>query len=393
MSDAAPDRGFAGPVVYLVACEASADQLGVQLMAALTAETNGCVQFTGVGGPRMTAAGLRSLFDPQELALLGIFEVLPAFRHVLSRVEETVTHIQSVKPAILVTIDSWGFTGRVHQRLARTGSAIPRVRYVAPQVWAWRPGRARQLARWIHHLMTLLPFEPPYFTRYGLPTTWVGHPVIGGGAGKGDGRGFRDRHAIAPETSILAVLPGSRQGEVNRLLPIFAATMALLAKRRGPFTAVIPTVPGVAAIVRAAVRTWPVPVCVVDATEIFDAFAASRAAIAASGTVSLELAIAGVPHIVAYRVNPLSALAFRLLRRTRYVNLINILLDHMAVPELLQGDCRPENLVEALTSLLDDSAVAARQRADFREAAAKLSPAGGSPSRLAARTVLSMIAQ
>ena len=199
MSDLAPDRERSGPVVYLVACEASADQLGAQLMTALSAETGGRVQFTGIGGPRMAAAGLCSLFDHQDLALLAIFEVIPAFRRVLARVAETVAHIQSVKPAVLVTIDSWGFTGRIHQRLSRMGSAIPRMRYVAPQVWAWRPGRAKQLARWIHHLMALLPFEPPYFTCHGLPTTWVGHPVVEGGAGKGDRRGFRDRHGIAPE--------------------------------------------------------------------------------------------------------------------------------------------------------------------------------------------------
>jgi len=218
----------AGPLIYLVACEPSADQLGAQLMAALTAETKGRVRFSGIGGPRMERAGLRSLFDPRELALLGIFEVLPAFRRVLARVAETVTHIRSTAPAVLVTIDSWGFTGRIHQRLSQSGSTIPRIRYVAPQVWAWRPGRARQLARWIHHLMALLPFEPPYFTRYGLPTTWVGHPVVESGARRGDGHAFCERYKIAQDAMVLTVLPGSRRGEVRRLLPVFAETVARL---------------------------------------------------------------------------------------------------------------------------------------------------------------------
>ena len=170
-----------GPLVYLIACEPSGDQLGAALMNALREESAGAVRFAGVGGPLMKAAGLQSLFDIRALALLGIFEVLPKTFLVLDRVKKTVADIEATAPDILVTIDSWGFTGRVHQRLARKKSPIPRVRYVAPQVWAWRPGRAKQLARWIHHLMALLPFEPPYFQKHGLATTWVGHPVLEGG--------------------------------------------------------------------------------------------------------------------------------------------------------------------------------------------------------------------
>ena len=378
-----------GPLIYLVACEPSADQLGAHLMTALIAETGGQVRFAGVGGPRMEAVGLKSLFDPRELALLGIFEVVPAFRRVLRRVKQVLVDIAAHRPDVLVTIDSWGFSGRIHERLAKTGSPLPRVRYVAPHVWAWRPGRAKQLARWIHHLMTLFPFEPPYFTVHGLPTTWVGHPVVESGAGKGDAAAFRARHRLSSTVPVLAVLPGSRRGEVERLLPIFREAVKILTAGHSHLYVVIPTVNTVADLVRENTRDWPVPVIVTEAAELHDAFAASTAAMAASGTVSLELAVAGVPHVVAYKVNPLSAMVFRWLTRTRYVNLVNILLDRPVVPELLQGDCVPDRLAAAVSLLMLSDAEG--QRSAFKEALAKLSPPNGPPSRLAARTVLAQI--
>lgn len=383
---------MADKLIYLVACEASADLLGAHLMTALKAESDGQVRFAGVGGPRMVQAGLQTLFDPDELALLGIFEVVPKFPLVLQRVRETVADIEHHKPDVLVTIDSWGFTGRIHQRLARAQSPIPRMRYVAPQVWAWRPGRAKQLARWIHHLMTLLPFEPPYFTRHGLAATWVGHPVIESGADRGDSHSFRARHDIDPNATVLAVLPGSRRGELKRLMPVFAATVQHLAGQAGDFTVVIPTLPSLIDHVRAATAAWPAQTVVVGSDEIYGAFAASRAAIAASGTVSLELAVAGVPHLIAYRVNPMSAFAFRLLRRTRYVNLVNVLLDRFAVPELLQENCVPERLAQETLRLMNDTATRERQITDFRTALAALTP-DISPSRAAARKVLEIAAR
>jgi lipid-A-disaccharide synthase len=381
------------PLIYLVACEPSADQLGARLMAALRAETDGRVRFAGVGGPRMAAAGLTSLFEPRELALLGIFEVVPAWRRVLRRVAQTLADIKAARPDALVTIDSWGFTGRIHERLARAGSPIRRVRYVAPHVWAWRPGRARQLARWIDHVMTLFPFEPPYFTAHGLAATWVGHPVIESGAGQGDAARFRARHQIDAAAPVLAVLPGSRGGEVTRLLPIFRDAALRLAARHAGLVVAIPTVETVAEQVRGAAGAWPLRTIVVGPEEIFDAFAASRAALAASGTVSLELALAGVPHVIGYRVNPLSAIAFRLLTRTRYVNMVNVLLDRPAIPERLQGACTPDALAAALEPLFADAAVRDAQKAAFDAVLRQLAPPGTVPSRLAARTVLRVIAK
>ncbi|MBL8643533.1 MAG: lipid-A-disaccharide synthase [Rhodospirillaceae bacterium] len=379
------------PLIYVVATEPSGDQIGALFLKALQEEAQGRVRIAGLGGPAMAKAGLRSLFDTADLALLGIFEVLPKARMVLARVTQTVADIERRKPAVLVTIDSWGFTGRIHERLAQKKSPITRVRYVAPQVWAWRPGRARQLARWIHHLMTLLPFEPPYFTKYGLDATWVGHPVLESGADAGDAARFRAAHNIAEDETVLAVLPGSRNGEVSRLLGVFGETVAKLAAQIPKLRVVVPTVPNVEARVRAGVAAWPGKPIVVTSGP-FDAFAASRAALAASGTVSLELALAKVPHIIAYRVNPLSALALRLLIKTKFVNLVNVLLNRVAIPERLQSDCRADLLAADMLRLLNDDAARTQQKADFAEALKKLKPEGSvSPSRQAARTVLGFL--
>lgn len=379
------------PLIYIVACEPSGDQLGAALMRALTAETHGNVRFAGLGGPLMIAQGLNSLFDVSDLALLGVFEVLPKAKMVLDRVKQTVADIERKQPQLLVTIDSWGFTGRIHQRLTKKSSPIPRVRYVAPQVWAWRPRRAKQLAKWIHHLFTLLPFEPPYFEKYGLPATWVGHPVLEAGLAGGDGAAFRKRYGIAPDKTVIGLFPGSRRSEVKRLLPIFKEALAHLAERYANLHIVAPTVNTVAHEVYTASRDWPIPVTVVmDTSERADAFAACNVALAASGTVSLELALANVPHVIAYKVNAASALAFRMLAKTRSVNLVNILVGHQAVPERLQGGCKADILADDLALLLRDDMRRVAQRVDFAAALSKLSP-GDPPSRVAARALLKLL--
>ena len=381
-----------GPLIYVIACEASGDQIGGLLLAALKTLTHDKVRFAGIGGVSMQAQGLQTLFDTKELALIGVFEVLPKARMVLARVKETVADIEAKQPDILVTIDSWGFTGRVHERLAKRKSAIPRVRYVAPQVWAWRKGRAKQLARWINHLLTLLPFEPQYFTRYGLPSTWVGHPVIESGWAQGDGHRFRKFHGIAANKRVIGILPGSRRGEVSRLLPVFKSAVSLLAQRYPDLHVVVPTVETVAHEVYTMVKEWDLPVTVVmDPEQRPDAFAACEAALAASGTVSLELALAGVPHVIAYKVNPFSAVAFRLLTRIKHFNLVNILVDHEAIPERLQGKCRPDILADDIAILLRDELRRTAQAADFAAALSKLAPEGTRPSRRAAGVILGLI--
>lgn len=387
------NKRSSAPLIYVVACEPSGDQIGALLLDALKNETRGQARFFGIGGPLMCAAGLDTLFDPRELALLGIFEVLPKARLVFNRVAATLADIEDKQPDILITVDSWGFTGRIHQRLARKGSTVPRVRYVAPQVWAWRPGRAKQLSRWIHHLLALLPFEPPYFTRHDLPTTWVGHPVVESGYGQGVGARFKERNGIQADQTVVGVLPGSRKGEVSRLLPVFLDTIQKLSFKHESLHIVIPTVQTVADLVRSMVEDSSIEgvTLVTDDAERRDAFAAFGVALSASGTVSLELAAARVPHVIAYKVNSLSALAFRYLAKTSRVNLVNIILDRDVVPERLQDQCRPEVLSNDLSALLENESVRSGQQASFVEALARLASSERRPSQEAASVILSIL--
>jgi lipid-A-disaccharide synthase len=384
----APERSIS---VYLIAGEPSGDLLGGRLIDGLRERAGVPITLHGVGGPKMRAAGLVPLFDMQEIAFMGVAEILPRLPGLLERIRRTANDIARVRPDVLVTIDAPDFCFRVAKRIRSLG--IPIVHYVAPTVWAWRPGRAAKVARSVDHLMTLLPFEPEHFVRVGLPATFVGHSVVESGAGKGDGARFRHEHGLTPDDPLLVVLPGSRRGEVARLLPIFRETMARLAVRHHGLKVVLATVPNVAAVVEAATRDWPVPTTVVmgDGAK-FDAFAAGRAALACSGTVALELALARLPAVVAYKVNALTAAIVRRLIRVRFVNLVNLMLDRPLVPELLQDACTPERLVAAIEPLLRDDAARADQIAGVRDVALWLGEGALAPSRRAADVVLSAIA-
>jgi lipid-A-disaccharide synthase len=382
------------PLLYLIAGEPSGDALGGRLMAALRERSAFPLRFAGIGGERMAEQGLESRVPLHELAVMGVAEVLPRARLILRRVRETVADIRRLKPAAVVTIDSSGFTWRVAQRLREGGEkALPLIHYVAPMVWAWRAGRARRMARWYDHLMVLLPFEPAYFTKVGLACTYVGHPVVESGADRGDGPAFRRRHGIPPEAPVLAVLPGSRRGEVARLLPPFAGAVELLARRHPGLRLVVPVTETVAAQVAAAVASWAAPAIVIRGEgEKYDAFAASNAAIAASGTVALELAMAGVPALVAYRLNPLTHALLRRIVKVDYIHLLNLILGREAVPELIQGECTAERLAATADGLLGDETRRHAQVQACREALKQLGLGELSPSRRAADLVLSIIA-
>jgi lipid-A-disaccharide synthase len=366
----------------LVAGEPSGDLLGARLMAALKLRTLGAVDFIGVGGPQMATQGLASLFPMEELTVMGFVEVLPRARHILQRVRETAVFALRENPDVLVTIDSPGFNFRLAERL--TDAGIPKVHFVAPQVWAWKPKRAKRTARLFDRLLCLLPFEPEWFTKEGMKADFVGHPVVESGAAAGNRQRFRLRHAIDAGATVVGILPGSRMGEVKRHLPVFRDAAARLALQVGPFTSVLPTVRGVAGAVREMTRDWPGPVVIVEGeAEKYDAFAASDVALAASGTVALELALAGVPCVVAYRVNPVSAWLARRFITVRYVNLVNILLDRLVVPELLMEDCEPARLSAELHRLLTDEA-ARRTQAEAGEKVALMLGQGGDPPSLRA---------
>lgn len=382
------------PLIYIVAGEPSGDLLGGRLMAALKLRMLGNVRFAGIGGESMAQQGLQSRVDLSELAVMGVAEVLPQARRIFRRVAETVADIEQRRPVAVVTIDSSGFTWRIAQRLRRKGDTLPLIHYVAPMVWAWRAGRARRVARWYDHLMALLPFEPPYFTAVGLSCSYVGHPVVESGADKGDGAGFRRRHGIAADAALLTMLPGSRRGEVGRLLPIFRETVARLEARHPSLRIVVPTTAIVGERVAAEIAAWPVPSIVLrGAAEKYDAFAASNAALAASGTVALELAMAKLPAVIAYRINPLTHAYVSRVVKVDYANLINVILGRAAVPELLQYDCTPDKLAAAVERLLADKTEAGVQIAACQEALQVLGYGGTSPALRAADDVLAVIAR
>lgn len=378
--------------LFLVAGEPSGDFLAARLMSALQKQTGGKVEFAGVGGENMSALGLASLFPIADLAVMGLVEVLPRLPLILKRLDQTLAAIESFRPDAVITVDSWGFTGRIARALKKKGSPIPRIHYVAPMVWAWKEGRAKGVAQNVDRLLALFPHELPYFQRHGLDTVCVGHPVIESGADQGNADAFRQRYGLAPDVPLLSVLSGSRPGEIKRLLPVFKQAVERVQAAHPQLVALLPTVDTVAEAVQAAVANWKVPALVLrGAQEKYDAFAASRAAMAASGTVALELAMAGLPHVVAYKLNPLTVMAARRLFKIPYINLSNLLLDRLAVPELIQEDCTSDRLADEVLRLMEEGPGRTHMIDDLQEAMLRLGRGGESPSARAARAVLEVV--
>lgn len=375
----------------LIAGEASGDALGARLIAALRARAP-ALRVSGVGGALMQAQGLRPWFPLADLALMGLIEVLPRLPALAARLRQATAAIAADRPDAVITIDSPGFTFRLLRRIAPLG--IPRIHYVAPQVWAWREGRVRHYPGLWDQLLCLLPFEPAFFARHGLPARFTGHPVLEAAAGQGDAARFRARHALPPAARPVLLLPGSRRTETARLLPILAETLARLAQAQPDLLPVIPLAPPVAQAVRAATAAWPTrPLLVTEPADKADAFAAAAAAICKSGTATLELALAGVPMLVAYRVNPLTAALARRMIRVPHASILN-LLGPPCLPEFIQERCTPDLLAPALAGLLADPGAAAAQRAATATALAALAaPDGLAPSEAAAAAVLETLSR
>jgi lipid-A-disaccharide synthase len=377
--------------IFLIAGEASGDVLGARVMTALRAQQPG-VMFSGIGGARMEEAGLVSQFPMQELAVMGLAEILPRILLLRRRLNETVAAIKVSRPDIVVTIDSPGFCLRVLKALSGTG--IKRVHYVAPQVWAWRQERVKKFPGLWEELLCLLPFEPEFFSAHGLHPLFTGHPVLESGAGSGDAARFRAAHGLTPADVPVVLMPGSRVTETARLLPVFRDTMALLGENIPGLRPVLAAAPVIANVVEARTRDWKIqPIIVRDVATRYDAFAAARAALTKSGTSTLELAMAGVPMAVTYRVNPISAAIGRRLIKVKHVAMINLLAGHALVPELLQENCTPEKLSATLQTLLTDADSAARQRSGFSTALASLQAPDGKPSAAAAAAILRLLDQ
>ncbi len=378
------------PLIYLIAGEASGDVLGARLMDALGRQRPG-LRFAGVGGPLMTARGIASLHPMSDLAVMGLVEVLPRLRLIRRRLGETMRDIAARRPDVVVTIDSPGYTKHVLKRTAALG--IKRAHYVAPQVWAWREKRVRHFPGLWDRLLCLLPFEPAWFAARGVAGTFVGHPVLESGAGDGDSARFRRAHGLGDER-VMILMPGSRRSEVPRLLPVFGEVVQRLARSAPDLRPVLPVSAVVADTVRQAAEAWPVrPIVVTELAEKHDAYAAASVALTKSGTSTLELALAGVPMAVTYRVNPLSAAIARRAITVPHVAMVNLLAGREIVPELLQEQCRADLLERTVLDLLADGSAAERQREALAGVLASLRPPAGLPSDAAAREVLGLLDQ
>ncbi|MGB5093869.1 MAG: lipid-A-disaccharide synthase [Parvibaculum sp.] len=383
-----------GPHIMLVAGEPSGDVLGADLMQALKEMLGGQVRFSGVGGPLMQAEGITSVFPMTDIAVMGPREVIPRLPLIFRRMKQTIDHAVAHQPDVMVIIDSPDFTHIVARRVKRRAPRIPIINYVSPSVWAWRRGRARAMAKYLTRVMALLPFEPTFFkAEAGLDCVYVGHPAIERLPEQGSGARFRASHGIAPEAPVLLVLPGSRTNEVRRLLSVFGETVARLHAALPELRVVVPTVPHVRDAVIAAAKAWKVPALIVeDDMEKRAAFDASTAALAASGTVSLELGLARVPMVIGYRIDAFAGAIVGRMLKVPSVVLVNLILDRPSVREFLQGACTPPALAQALLPLLGNTPQRARALADLDEMRSLMGVAGEPPSRRAARAVLEVLA-
>jgi len=411
------------PLIFIIAGEASGDKLGAELMASL--KQNHPVHFTGIGGEAMAAQGLTSLFPMEELSLIGVWSILKNLPSLLGRLSYTVKTIREMKPDAVITIDAPEFNFRVHKRLRQDNDRPRQIHYVAPTVWAWRPWMAKKVAGFLDHLLCLFPFEPPYFEKYGLKTTFVGHPLVRNTgllrfarnddreetmlhtkpviASPAESRAKQSRLLHKRDPKLLCVLPGSRRSEVERLLPIFKETVLLLKKELPHIQVILPTVPAVEPFVREGVKDWPVEVDVVLGDEArHTAFGKASVALAASGTVALQLAAANLPFVIAYKVDTVNEWIARLLFRTPWVCMVNILLVFQKfgpnfvltpqakelvpdpwIPEFLQKDCTAEKIAPAVLKLLIDRKAQADQHKALQEAVSLLE----APPELVANTV------
>jgi lipid-A-disaccharide synthase len=383
----------AKPLTLMLVCgEPSGDQLGGELMAGLKLLAGDGVRIVGVGGTAMAAQGLQSLFPLDDTAVMGLREVVPRIPKILRRVREACDFALATRPDAVVLIDSPDFTHRIAQRLKRTDPSIRTVNYVAPQVWASRQYRARKMGRYFDLVLALLPFEVPFFEAHGVRAAFVGHPVIERAIRMTGGDALRAHLGIAANAPLLAVLPGSRMNEVRLLLPPFRDAVARLAKSFPDLVCVLPTVPHVAAAVRAGTANWPAPLHIQDGdANKFSAFDAADAALAASGTVTTELALAHTPMVVAYRFGWLTYALGRPFVSVKFATLVNIILDREAAPEFIQSRCTGANLADALVPLLSDTPARRKQIEDLDAATALLGIGSEPPSLRAARALLEFV--
>jgi lipid-A-disaccharide synthase len=387
--------------IFLIAGEPSGDVLGAALMRSLRELAETDVDFIGVGGPQMIAEGLKTLFSIDEIAVMGLVEVIPRISKILKLIEKTANSAIIADPAIVVTIDCPDFSKRVLKKIRAYEPAIPLVHYVAPSVWAWRAGRAKKLAGLIDHLLALLPFEPPYFEKHGLKITFIGHPVVENSiVSLKDSALFREGLRVNPDQIVLALLPGSRKGEVTRHLPIFYDILKHFQTHQPDFKVFLPVAEPVADIVSDTVKDWPFDISIIDPRHSktyaesqkrkYQALASANVALCVSGTVSLEIAACGTPMVVVYKTNPITAYIVKKLIKIKTATLVNLILERNVVPEYFQEQIIPAVISKKLHLLISNQKEREDQRSAFLIAMKKLGrqPDQPTPSQKAARVIL-----
>jgi lipid-A-disaccharide synthase len=374
--------------IFLIATEESGDRLGANLMKVLRQRLGGAVRFEGVGGRAMAREGLTSLFPIEELSIIGFAAVVTELPKILRLIRHTAAAVTEASPDVLVIIDSPDFTHRVAKRVRASDPKIPIVNYGSPSVWAWRPGRARSMLTYVDHVLALLPFEPEAYRRlHGPPCSYVGHPLTEQLAQLRPGAGERQRRDQAPP--VLLVLPGSRRSEVRHHMAVFGQALARLKDEGAAFELVLPTMPHLQGAVAEALKAWPVqPRVVIGENEKRAVFRIAHAALAKSGTVTLELALSGVPMVTAYRTGSIEAWILRRAIKVNSVILANLVIGDNVIPEFLQQDCTPEKLAQALREVLGDSPLRRKQIEAFAKIDQIMSTGNAPPSARAADIVL-----
>ena len=380
--------------IMLVAAEASGDDRGAALALALRRRLGDGVRFVGVGGSKMAAAGIESPFNIADISILGLLEGLMAYPLIVRRADETAALAVRERPDVAILIDSWGFTLRVAQRLRRIMPHLPLIKYVGPQVWATRPGRAKTLAASVDHLLSIHAFDAAWFEAEGLPVTFVGNSALNVDFSAADPARLRRQISAAPDDQVLLIMPGSRPGEIKRVMPAFADAAQLLKTSYPNLHLVVAAAPTVADLVKEQVAGWPHRTHVVEGEEAkHDAMKAATVALACSGTVTTELALAGAPMVVGYRLGPVTHAILRRLIRTRYITLFNIAAQDFVAPELVQGDCNGPELARAVEERLDDAGLRRVQVERQYAALDAMGRDGPDPSEAAADAVLKLIDQ
>lgn len=370
--------------LFLIAGEPSGDRLGAALMAGLK-QLSPEVRFAGIGGPMMQAEGLESLFPMEELSVMGLVEVLPKYFALKRRIAQAAEAMLASGAQAMVTIDSPDFCLRVAAIVKAARPEMPVIHYVAPSVWAWRPGRAAKMARVVDHVLALLPFEPPYMTAAGMSCDFVGHPVVAEPLATA-----AEAERMRGHGPLVLALPGSRKGEVTRLAPVLGRVVAGLRAVHPDARVALPTVRGVSGLVQELTADWAIaPQIIQDAATKRAAFAAADVAIAASGTVSLELAANDCPMVIAYDMNPLTLWLMRRAALIDTVTLVNLVSETRVVPEFIGPDCREDRIVPAVLQVLE--AGAAAQHAAMRLTMERLGRGGPAPGLRAAQSVLGFL--